>query len=99
MVSPKEPKADKALTFSSLHHNYTKLAKRDGFRDVLRVHSIRGNVANKIDPKASEATRGQALDHQNHDTYLKYQAALKSLDVQALFYDLVPDYECRDLAS
>ncbi|KAA8644962.1 uncharacterized protein ATNIH1004_009173 [Aspergillus tanneri] len=86
MVSPKGPKADKALTFSSLHHNYTELAERDGFKDVLRVHA-----------KASEATRGQALDHQNHDTYLKYQSALKSLDVQALFYDLDPDYECRDM--
>lgn len=47
--------------------------------------------------KVSEATRGQTLDHQNHDTYLKYQSTLKSLDVQALFYDLEPDYECRDM--
>lgn len=47
--------------------------------------------------RASEATRGQALDHQNPDTYLKYQSSLKALDVQALFYDLEPDYECRDM--
>lgn len=47
--------------------------------------------------RASEATRSQALDHQNPDTYLKYQSALKALDVQAMFYDLEPEYECRDM--
>ena len=47
--------------------------------------------------KASEATRGQALDHQNHDTYIKYQSVIKSVDIQASFFDLVPDYECRDM--
>lgn len=31
--------------------------------------------------KASQATRGQALNHQNHDTYLKYQSSLKALDI------------------
>lgn len=45
----------------------------------------------------SEATRGQALDHQNHKTYLKYQSVLKALDIQSLFYDLEPEYECRDM--
>lgn len=38
-----------------------------------------------------------ALDHQNHDTYIKYQSVLKSLDVQALVFDLEPDYECRNM--
>lgn len=47
--------------------------------------------------KASEATRSQALDHQSHDTYIKYQSVLKSLDIQALFYDLEPDYDCRNM--
>ncbi|KAJ9483843.1 hypothetical protein VN97_g9548 [Penicillium thymicola] len=97
MVDSKGPKSTKALTFSSLRHNFTSLAQRDGFKDQLRVHGIRGGVANKIDPKASQATRGQALDHQNHDTYIKYQSSLKALDIQALFYDLEPDYECRDM--
>ncbi|KAG0153469.1 hypothetical protein PDIDSM_2121 [Penicillium digitatum] len=97
MVTSEGPKATKALTFSSLRHNFTSLAQRDGFKDQLRVHGIRGGIANKIDPKASQATRGQALDHQNHDTYLKYQSSLKALDIQALFYDLEPDYECRDM--
>ncbi|KAJ5932825.1 hypothetical protein N7516_007314, partial [Penicillium verrucosum] len=97
MVDSKGPKSTKALTFSSLRHNFTSLAQRDGFKDQLRVHGIRGGVANKIDPKASQATRGQALDHQNHDTFIKYQSSLKALDIQALFYDLEPDYECRDM--
>ncbi|KAJ5302313.1 hypothetical protein N7508_007176 [Penicillium antarcticum] len=97
MVTPEGPKQNGALTFSSLRHNFTSLARRECFRDVLRVHGIRGGVANRIDPKASEATRGQALDHQNHDTYIKYQSSVKSLDIQALFYDLEPDYECRDM--
>ncbi|KAJ5366659.1 hypothetical protein N7541_000600 [Penicillium brevicompactum] len=97
MVTSEGPKSTKALTFSSLRHNFTSLAQRDGFKDQLRVHGIRGGIANKIDPKASQATRGQALDHQNHDTYLKYQSSLKALDIQALFYDLEPDYECRDM--
>ncbi|KAJ5660882.1 uncharacterized protein N7484_000254 [Penicillium longicatenatum] len=96
-VNPEGPSPSEALSFSSLHHNNTCLAKRTGFRDPLRVHGIRGGVANKIDPKASEATRGQALDHQNHNTYLKYQSSLKALDIQAIFYDLEPDYECRSM--
>ncbi|KAF4171743.1 hypothetical protein CNMCM8694_002087 [Aspergillus lentulus] len=82
-----------ALTFSSLHYNFTSLAKCEYFKNRRRVHGIRGAVANKVDPKASEATRGQTLNHQNHDIYLKYQSALKPLDVQALFYDLEPDYD------
>ncbi|KAJ5987717.1 hypothetical protein N7481_002927 [Penicillium waksmanii] len=57
------------------------------FVRMLRIASI---------PR-SEATRGQALDHQNHDTYIKYQSVLKSLDIQALVYDLEPDYECRNM--
>ncbi|THC90318.1 hypothetical protein EYZ11_010217 [Aspergillus tanneri] len=47
--------------------------------------------------KASAATRGQALDHQNHDTFLKYQSTLKALDILALYYNLEPDYKCRDM--
>ncbi|KAI9040418.1 uncharacterized protein KD926_008241 [Aspergillus affinis] len=97
MITPKGPSPDRALTFSAMRHSNTALAEREGFKDTLRIHGIRGEVANRIDPKASEATRGQALDHQNHDTYLKYQAQLKSLDVQAMFYNMEPDYECRDM--
>lgn len=97
MVTPSGPKADKGVTFSSLRHNFTSLAQRDGFKDNLRVHGIRAELANRVDPKASEATRSQALDHQNHNTFLKYQAQLKQLDMQALMYGMEPDYECRDM--
>ncbi|KAF7590037.1 hypothetical protein BBP40_003426 [Aspergillus hancockii] len=65
--------------------------------DRLRVHGIRGAMANKIDPKATAATRGQALDHMDHDSYLKYQSSLKAVDMMALYYDLDPDYECREM--
>ncbi|KAJ5389764.1 uncharacterized protein N7496_000832 [Penicillium cataractarum] len=97
MVTPEGPQREKALSFSSMHWNFTRLAQRECFKDPLRVHGIRGAVANCIDPKASEATRSQALDHQSHSTYIKYQSVLKSLDVQAIFFDLQPDYECRDM--
>ncbi|KAJ8154160.1 hypothetical protein LV165_006163 [Aspergillus fumigatus] len=97
MVTPNGPKADKGLTFSSLRHNFTSLAQRDGFKDQLCVHGIRAELANRVDPKASEATRSQALDHQDHTTFLKYQAQLKALDMQALMYGMEPDYECRDM--
>ncbi|KAJ8189548.1 hypothetical protein LV163_001835 [Aspergillus fumigatus] len=97
MVTPNGPKADKGLTFSSLRHNFTSLAQRDGFKDQLCVHGIRAELANRVDPKASEATRSQALNHQDHTTFLKYQAQLKALDMQALMYGMEPDYECRDM--
>ncbi|KAJ5600686.1 hypothetical protein N7450_001753, partial [Penicillium hetheringtonii] len=97
MVTPDGPLPRRALTFSSLRYNFTSLAQRECFKNQLRVYGIRANVANCIDPKASEATRGQALDYQNHDTYIKYQSVLKSLDIQALVYDLEPDYECRNI--
>ncbi|KAJ5675025.1 uncharacterized protein N7477_004959 [Penicillium maclennaniae] len=97
MVNSEGPKQDKALTFSSLRHNNTSLARRNGYKNTLRVHGIRGAVANRIDARGSEATRGQALDHQNPDTYLKYQSTIKALDVQALFWDLEQDFECRDM--
>ncbi|CAG8297098.1 unnamed protein product [Penicillium salamii] len=51
MVTSEGPKPTKALTFSSLRHNFTSLAQRDGFKDQLRVHGIRGGIANKIDRK------------------------------------------------
>ncbi|KAH2457205.1 hypothetical protein KXW63_002869 [Aspergillus fumigatus] len=98
MVTPNGPRSDKGLTFSSLRHHFNSLRERDGFQNQLRVHGIRGQVANRVDPKATEATRSQALDHQNHDTFLKYQAPLKALDMQAvMFDDIEPDYECRDM--
>jgi hypothetical protein len=56
MVTPQGPRQDKALTFSSLRHNFTRLAQRDGFKDQLRVHGIRGGVANKIDRMALPCT-------------------------------------------
>lgn len=49
MVTLDGPHASKGLTFGSLHHNYTSLAQRACFRNRLRVHGIRGAVANKID--------------------------------------------------
>jgi hypothetical protein len=51
MVTARGPMSTRALTFSSLRHNFTSLAQRDGFKDQLRVHGIRGGVANKIDCK------------------------------------------------
>ncbi|GMG01327.1 unnamed protein product [Aspergillus oryzae] len=89
MTTSQGPKADEAWTFSSLRHHLTSLAERDGFRDRLRVHGIRGAMANKIDRKA--------LDHMDHDSYLKYQSSLKAVDMMALYYDLDPDYECREM--
>lgn len=113
MVTSEGPHREKGLSFSSMHWNFTRLAQRECFKDPLRVHGIRGAVANCIDrksfpfsldnqrspylAKASEATRSQALDHQSHNTYIKYQSVLKSLDIQALLFDLKPDYECRDM--
>ncbi|KAJ5110853.1 hypothetical protein N7532_001388 [Penicillium argentinense] len=97
MINHDGPQGSRALTFSALRHSFSSLAQRMCFRDKLRVHGIRGGVANRIDPKASEAARGQALDHQNHSTFLKYQSVLKSVDIQSAFYDIEPDYECRDM--
>lgn len=113
MVTPEGPQWNKVLSFSSLRHNFSSLAQREGFKDRLRVHGICGGDANCIDckqfdspysfcanfhlAKASEATHSQAFDHQSHDTYIKNQSVLKSLDIQALFYDLEPDYDCRNM--
>ena len=49
MVSPKGPDSKRALSFSSLRHNFASLAQRECFKDTLRVHGIRGGVANCID--------------------------------------------------
>lgn len=49
MVTPEGPSKDKALTFASLRHNNMSLARRDRYKDPLRVHGIRGGVANKVD--------------------------------------------------
>lgn len=49
MVTADGPHPNHALTFSSLRHNFMALAQRVGFRDPLRIHGIRGGVANKID--------------------------------------------------
>lgn len=51
MVTPEGPHTSKALTFASLHHNFTSLAQRACFQNRLRVHGIRGGVANNIDRK------------------------------------------------
>lgn len=51
MITPDGPLPQRALTFSSLRHNYTSLAQRECFKDQLRVHGIRANVANCIDRK------------------------------------------------
>jgi hypothetical protein len=49
MVTPSGPRSDKGLTFSSLRHHFTSLRERDGFQNQLRVHGIRGQVANRVD--------------------------------------------------
>lgn len=49
MVTPEGPSKDRALTFASLRHNNISLARRDRYKDPLRVHGIRGGVANKAD--------------------------------------------------
>lgn len=33
----------------------------------------------------------------DHDSYLKYQSSLKAVDMMALYHDLDPDYECREM--
>ncbi|OJD27436.1 hypothetical protein ACJ73_01164 [Blastomyces percursus] len=97
MVTPKGPHKTRALTFSSLHHNYGSLAQRASFRDTLRVHGIRGGVANAIDPNASRETRGQALDHTNPETFLKYQSKIKAVDIQPSLWGLEPNLECLEM--
>lgn len=61
------------------------------------MHKSKLSGANSVSAKASEATRSQTLDHANHNTFLKYIAELKSLDIQAVYYGMEPDYECRDM--
>lgn len=51
MVSTNGPHPIRALTFASLRHNFTSLAQREHFRDMLRIHGIRGRVATSIDGK------------------------------------------------
>ncbi|KAF4201971.1 hypothetical protein CNMCM8927_000885 [Aspergillus lentulus] len=97
MVTTDGPHPTRALTFSSIRHHFTTLAQRACFRHQLRIHGIRGGVANAIDPNASQAARSQALDHQNPDTFLKYQSKFKRVDVQASFWNLKPDYECLEM--
>ncbi|CAG8296393.1 unnamed protein product [Penicillium salamii] len=97
MVKSDGPDDSKALTFSSLRHHFSSLAERDGFKDKLRVHGIRGGVANKLDPNVSQAARSQALDHRAADTFRKYQAPLKAVDIQAAYHGLVPSLEGRDM--
>ncbi|KAF7137127.1 hypothetical protein CNMCM5793_007191 [Aspergillus hiratsukae] len=97
MVTADGPHPDRALTFSSIRHHFTSLAQRACFRNRLRIHRIRGGVANAIDANASQAARSQALDHQNPDTFLKYQSKFKRVDVQASFWNLKPDYECLEM--
>ncbi|KAH1736917.1 hypothetical protein KXV51_002696 [Aspergillus fumigatus] len=97
MVTTDGPHPTRGLTFSSIRHHFTSLAQRACFRHQLRIHGIRGGVANAIDPNASRAARTQALDHQNPDTFLKYQSKFKRVDVQASFWNLKPDYECLEM--
>lgn len=115
MVTTDGPHPTRGLTFSSIRHHFTSLAQRACFRHQLRIHGIRGGVANAIDrgsfpllhelpahtnrliANASRAARTQALDHQNPDTFLKYQSKFKRVDVQASFWNLKPDYECLEM--
>jgi hypothetical protein len=49
--------------------------------------------ANWSTAKASKAARTQALDHQNPDTFKKYQSKVKQLDLGACFWNEEPDHE------
>jgi hypothetical protein len=55
-VTASGPDPSRALTFSSLRNDYSSLAKRAYFRDSLRVHGIRGAVANAVDRKLSNTS-------------------------------------------
>ncbi|KAJ5808893.1 hypothetical protein N7474_010162 [Penicillium riverlandense] len=59
MITPEGPHASKGLTFGSLRHNFASLAERACFRTVGKEVYY----TNILSAKASEATRGQALDH------------------------------------
>ena len=61
MITPKGPSPDKGLTFSAMHHNNTALAERDGFKDTLRIHGIRSEVANRIDRMAPISADNMSL--------------------------------------
>jgi hypothetical protein len=49
--------------------------------------------------KASEAARTQALDHQNPNTFFKYQSTLKQLDIGACFWNEEADYESHAMVQ
>ncbi|OJD24335.1 hypothetical protein ACJ73_04303 [Blastomyces percursus] len=97
MVTPQGPHKTKAMTFSSLRHHLMLLAVRASFRDPFRVHGIRGGIANKVDSSESRETRGQALDHQDPETFLQYQSRVKAVDIQAAFWDLEPNLGCLEM--
>jgi hypothetical protein len=48
--------------------------------------------ANWFTAKASEAARTQAMDHQNPDTFKKYQSKVKQIDLGACFWNEEPDH-------
>lgn len=72
-----------------------------GLGPVLRMLLIVGHPAKMPLPietknhtaKASEAARTQALDHQNPNTFFKYQSTLKQLDIGACFWNEEADHE------
>ncbi|KKZ61741.1 hypothetical protein EMCG_03770 [[Emmonsia] crescens] len=97
MVTSQGPDKSKALSFSSLRHHYKSLSQRDSFRDPLRVHGIRGGVANKLDSSVSRESRSQALDHQNPETFSQYQSQVKAVDIQAAFWDEKPNHDCLEM--
>lgn len=41
--------ATAALTFSSIQHDFTSLSQQACFQNTLRIHGIRGGVANAVD--------------------------------------------------
>ncbi|KAL2372275.1 hypothetical protein RJZ57_003270 [Blastomyces gilchristii] len=45
----------------------------------------------------SEASRSQALYHEDPNTYLKYQSKVLALDIQACFWGLAPDHEVLEM--
>ncbi|OJD26824.1 hypothetical protein ACJ73_01791 [Blastomyces percursus] len=47
--------------------------------------------------RESRETRGQALDHQDPETFLQYQSRVKAVDIQAAFWDLEPNLGCLEM--
>ncbi|KFY34968.1 hypothetical protein V495_08081, partial [Pseudogymnoascus sp. VKM F-4514 (FW-929)] len=69
----------RALTFAALWDQIVSLGRRVGYRDNVKVHAIRANVANNVkDPE----TRNQDLGHRSKEIHSRHYAS-KIIDVSA----------------